>query len=198
MESEPLFTGAASLDWKINGKGRTTNELIRGLKGPIKLTTTQPVLKGMSVENMLCQAVALVNQEALTATFPADTSFKTLGADLQLSDGKLQISPLSAELAQVKLSGSGNLDLLSQDFKTTFKARLTPELEQLDRACRVSKRLTAIDWPVTCKGNTSEDPAKWCGVDTEDIIQDLTKNEAKRTVEKEARKLLNKFFNKGD
>ena len=198
MESEPLFTGAASLDWKINGQGRTTNELIQGLKGPIKLTTIQPVLKGMSVEKMLCQAVALVNQEALTATFPADTSFKTLGADLQLNDGKLQISPLSAELAQVKLSGSGNLDLLSQDFKTTFKARLTPELEQLDRACRVSKRLTAIDWPVTCKGNTSEDPAKWCGVDTEDIITDLTKNEAKRAVEKEASKLLNKFFNKGD
>ena len=52
----------------------------------------------------------------------------------------------------------------------------------------------AIDWPVKCKGNTSEDPAKWCGVDTQEIIEDLAKNEAQRTIEKEAGKLLDKFF----
>ena len=37
---------------------------------------------------MLCQAVALTNQEQLTASFPASTAFTTLGADIQLPDGK--------------------------------------------------------------------------------------------------------------
>ena len=193
-DSEPVFSGRASLDWKLNGEGRTPNELVAGLQGPINLTTAEPVLRGMSVEGMLCQAVALVNQERLTATFPADTRFQTLGAALGLADGKLNLKPLKAQLPQIQLTGSGSLDLLSQDFKTTFKARLSPELEQLDRACRVSKRLTAIDWPVKCKGNTADDPGKWCGVDTEKIIEDMAKNEARRTVEKEAGKLLDKLF----
>ena len=194
MESEPLFSGTASLDWKLDGKGRTTNELIAGLRGPIEFTTGEPVLRGMSVEGMLCQAVALVNQEQLTSTFPADTSFQTLGASLRLVDGKLKLSPLQAKLTGVQLTGTGGLDLLSQDFKVTFKARLSPELEETDRACRVSKRLTAIDWPIKCKGNTSEDPQGWCGVETDEIVADLATNEAKRAVEKEAGKLLDKLF----
>ena len=194
MESEPLFTGGASLDWKLDGKGRTSNELLTALSGPINLSTAQPMLKGMSVEHMLCQAVALVNQEALSTTFPTDTRFTALGAALKLGDGKVNLSPLNADLAQVRLTGTGVLDLFSGDFKTTFKAKLSPELEELDKACRVSKRLVAIDWPVKCKGNTSEDPAKWCGVDTQEIIEDLAKNEAQRTIEKEAGKLLDKFF----
>lgn len=194
VESEPLLTGTASLDWKLAGKGRTVNELIEALNGPVTLSTEQVVLKGMGVEKMLCQAVALVNQKALTAQFPVDTRFQELGAKLRLHAGKVNLQPLNGKLQYITLRGEGELDLLSQDFKTTFKARLSPELETMDPACEVSSRLTAIDWPLKCKGNTSGDPAKWCGVDTQDIIADLTRNEAQRKVEKEAGKLLNKLF----
>jgi uncharacterized protein involved in outer membrane biogenesis len=194
MESAPLFSGSANLEWTVTGRGRTANELIAALEGPINLTTDSPILRGTSVEAMLCEAVALVNQERLTTAFPADTRFQELGAALSLADGKLNLQPLKATLPGVQLSGTGNLDLLSQDFKTTFKARLSPELENLDRACRVSKRLTAIDWPVRCKGNTADEPAKWCRVDTDAIIEDLATNEAKRQIEKEAGKLLDKLF----
>ena len=170
------------------------NELTAALTGPIKLRTEQVVLQDMRVQYMICQAVALTNQEALTATFPANTSFETLSADIQLADGKAKLSPLRAKLAHITLNGTGAFDLLSQDFKAGVKASLSPELEQVDRACRVSKRLTAIDWPVNCKGNVSTDPAKWCGVDTQEIIQDLAKSEGKRKLEKEAGKLLDKLF----
>ncbi len=43
----------------------TVNELIGALNGPIKLQGNDTVLKDMSVEKMLCDAVALVNQEAV-------------------------------------------------------------------------------------------------------------------------------------
>ena len=194
MESDPLVTGTANVDWQLNSKGRSVNELTAALTGPIKLRTEQVVLQDMRVQYMICQAVALTNQEALTATFPANTSFETLSADIQLADGKAKLSPLRAELAHITLNGTGAFDLLSQDFKAGVKASLSPELEQVDRACRVSKRLTAIDWPVNCKGNVSTDPAKWCGVDTQEIIQDLAKSEGKRKLEKEAGKLLDKLF----
>jgi uncharacterized protein involved in outer membrane biogenesis len=194
MNSRPVFSGSASLDWNLTGSGRTANELIQGLTGPLNLTTAAPVLRGTSVEGMLCEAVALVNQERLTATFPTDTSFQELGAALALADGRLNLAPLTATLPGVQLTGRGDLDLLSRDFKTTFKARLSPQLEELDRACRVSKRLTAIDWPVKCRGNIEDEPANWCRVDTDAIIEDLATNEAKRQIEKEAGKLLDKLF----
>jgi uncharacterized protein involved in outer membrane biogenesis len=194
VESDPILTGTAGLNWQLHSKGRSVNELVAALSGPVKLRTEQVVLREMSVEHMVCQAVALTNQEQLTATFPAYTKFQTLSADIQLADGKARLRPLRAELPQIALVGTGAFDLLSQDFKASVKATLSPELEQLDRACRVSKRLTAIDWPVNCKGNVSTDPAKWCSVDTEEIIQDLAKNEGKRKLQKEANKLLKKLF----
>lgn len=194
MEAQPMLSGDATLDWQLTGKGRTVNELVTALKGPVRLNTKQVVLNNMGIEGMLCQAVALVNQEALSTKFPRSTRFETLSADIELADGKARLNPLRAELPEVSLKGTGVFELLSQDFKATFKAQLSPGLEDLDRACRVSKRLTAIDWPVRCKGNTASDPAKWCAVDTEEIIADLAKHEATRTIQKEAGKLLDKLF----
>lgn len=190
------ITGTATLNWQLNSRGRTSNELIEALAGPIQLGTEEIVLQGTSVEKMLCQVVALTNQEQLTATFEPATRFTTLSADIQVADGKASLRPLRAELANVSLTGGGNFNLLSQDFDTTFKARLSPGLEEVDRACRVSKRITAIDWPVNCKGNTATEPGGWCKVDSDKIIQDLAVSEGKRKLEKEASKLLNKLFKK--
>ena len=102
---------------------------------------------------------------------------------------------LRADLDHIKLTGSGSYTLLDGDFDTTFKARLSPELESVDRACRVSKRLTAIDWPLDCSGNIDGEPGKWCKVDTAAIVKDLSVNEAQRKIEKKAGKLLDKLFN---
>jgi hypothetical protein len=169
--------------------------LIAGLSGPIKLTTQQVILEDIGIEGMLCQAVALTNQESLSTSFPASTRLETLAADIRLMDGRATLHPLRAELAQISLAGDGSYDLLSRDFDLTFKARLSPELENLDRACRVSKRLTAIDWPANCRGNANGEAGKWCSVDAQAIIEDLTKNEAERKLKKKAGKLLDKLFN---
>ena len=54
----------------------------------------------------------------------------------------------------------------------------------------------AIDWPVDCKGNIDGEPAKWCRVDTKEIVEDLGENEVRRKLEKKAGKLLDKLFNR--
>ena len=64
----------------------------------------------------------------------------------------------------------------------------------MDPACRVNERYASIEWPVACKGNLGTDPAEWCGVDTREIIEEMAKNEAKRKIEKEAGRLLDKLF----
>lgn len=193
--TKPLATGQASLDWTLQSAGRTRNELVTALNGPISLQTSQVVLRGIAVERLLCEAVALTNREKLSAQFSGDTRFQALGANIQLADGFAKLQALRAELDHIKLTGSGSYTLLEGNFDATFKARLSPELESLDRACRVSKRLTAIAWPLDCSGNIDGEPGKWCKVDTAEIVKDLSVNEAQRKIEKKAGKLLEKLFN---
>jgi AsmA protein len=194
VESEPVITGTASLTWTLKSSGRTANELIEAMNGPLKLTTDQVVLKEMGIEKMFCQVVALANQQGLTAEFPADSAVKDLSADIQLNDGKVKLNPLKVDLEGISLRGKGRLELLSQDFKADFDARITPALGELDPACRVNERYTSIDWPVDCEGNVSGEPGDWCMVDSGEILEQLAKKEATRKVQKEAGKLLDKLF----
>lgn len=195
-EAAGRLRGQASLNWELNGSGRTQNELLRSLGGPIQLDTTDVTLVGTSVDKLLCQAVALTNQEELTTVFPEDTQFSNISATVQLRDGKAVLAPLRAELENIQLTGTGEFDLLQQSFKADFAARLSPDLEEVDRACRLNSRLTAMDFPVTCKGELAGDPGDWCGVDSSKIIRDLAVTEGRRKVEKKASKLLNKFLQK--
>jgi uncharacterized protein involved in outer membrane biogenesis len=195
LESEPAMTGKASLDWTLRGGGDTVNELVRSLAGPIKLTTRQIVLKELALEKMFCQAVALANQEALQTEFPGDSAVTDLSADVRLAEGQARLNPLRIDLNGVSLRGKGSIDLLSREFKANFNARISPALGELDPACRIDERYTEIEWPVRCKGSTQGDPGDWCAVDTGDILEQLAKGEAKRKIEKEAGKLLDKLFN---
>jgi uncharacterized protein involved in outer membrane biogenesis len=195
--SKPVLTGTATLNWQLYSLGHSANELTTALHGPITLTTQEVVLQGTSVEKLLCEAVALTNKEQLTAIFPSSTRLETLTADIQIANGVASLDPLHADLPLVALIGSGNFDLLNQDFVANFKARLSPELEQLDHACRVSKRLIAIDWPVNCAGSIGTEPAKWCSVDASKIIKNLTVNEGMEKLQKKGSKLLDKLFNRG-
>ena len=197
-KSARMLSGDATMNWQLDSRGRSTNELIAALNGPIKLTTEKVVLRGTSIEKSLCKAVALTNNESLTANFPANTRFETLFASIQVANGKAILNPLRVELPGIALTGSGSYDLVKRDFVAAFKGRLSDKLERLDRACRVSKRLTAIDWPVNCAGSVGTEPASWCRVDTAKIVQDLTINKGLDKFEKKAGKLFNKLFNRGD
>ena len=58
------------------------------MNGPLTLTTDGVVLEGTSIEKSMCKAVALTNNESLTATFPANTHFESLFADVQIANGE--------------------------------------------------------------------------------------------------------------
>ncbi|MBE9537658.1 MAG: AsmA family protein [Proteobacteria bacterium] len=194
MGSEPIVTGKANLGWRLNSSGSTANQLIEAMRGPIDLQTSEVVLQSLGIEKMLCEAVALANHESLTKQLPDITRFENLSVKLRMDKGKVQLKPLRAELSKVMLSGEGALDLLQQDFKVSFKATLSEDMGELDPACRVNDRLTAIAWPINCKGKLAGDPADWCGVDSQKIIEDLATKEVQHQLEKEGSKLLDKLF----
>jgi len=193
-EVESNMVGTATMDWQFNSRGTTSNELVNNLSGPANLNTDGVVLQDVGIEKMLCEAVAMVNQETLTTELPETSTLDDLSARVVMRNGNAVLSPLSVDARAVGLRGEGRLGLLSQDFQATFAAKITPELAELDPACRVNERYSSIEWPVSCQGNVGTDPAEWCGVDTQKIIEELAKNEAKRKIEKEAGRLLDKLF----
>lgn len=192
VESEPVLSGTADLNWKLHGRGNSSNALTQSIAGPIELVAHDAVLKDMGVEQMMCEAVALVNQESLSATFPTSSAFQALAVDIQLGEGKARLAPLNAQLGAISLQGTGSLDLASQDFDTRFAARMSTGLEELDPACRVNDRITSIDWPVNCKGNVTGEPGEWCAVDSGEIIEELATQEVKRKATKEIERKLGK------
>ncbi|MEH6591291.1 MAG: AsmA family protein [Halioglobus sp.] len=196
MEFEPMATGTAGLEWRLRSSGATMNELIGGLSGPVDIATEEVTLLNLGIDKMLCEAVALANRETLTTQLPEETPFENLSLKLKLKKGKGQMNPFSADLAHSHLTGTGTFDLDKQDFAATFTARLSPTLAELDPACRVNERYTAIGWPVNCAGDIGADPADWCGVDSQKIIEDMATKEVKRQVEKEAGRYLDKLFKK--
>jgi uncharacterized protein involved in outer membrane biogenesis len=189
-ELEPMMSGKASLDWKLHGEGNTSGALTNTLRGPISLQTEAAVLLGMGVEKMLCEAVALVNQESLSAEFPANSPFEALSVEIMMGEGKATLQPLRAKLADVRLLGKGAMDLNTLDFDTTFTAKLLPGLGELDPACRVNERISAIDWPLACKGNVAGEPGDWCSVDSGEILGDMAEYELKRKAQKKVEEKL--------
>ena len=194
----PIISGSANLDWQLRATGGDRSALLTSLDGPITVATESLILHGTSVEHILCQTIALSNQETLNATFSADTHFQPLTATIALAGGRANLQPVQANLPGVALRGAGSLDLRTDVVNAQFVARVSSELEQLDHACRVSKRLTALDWPVECTGDRGTDPSDWCRVDTTQIVQSLMMDEGMEKLEKKASKFLNKLFNRGD
>jgi len=192
VEAKPVLSGRADLNWKLHGRGNSSKAITQTLKGPIELVARDAVLTDMGVEQMMCEAVALVNREALSASFPASSRFQTLAADIELGGGQAKLQPLEAQLGEIGLRGTGALTLESLEFDTTFRARLSPGLEKLDPACRVNQRITAIDWPVNCKGQVTGDPADWCAVDTAEIVEDIATQEIKGKAQEEIERKLGK------
>jgi uncharacterized protein involved in outer membrane biogenesis len=194
MEAGLSASGSADLTWTLSGSGRTRNELIKSLTGPIDFTTADITLQDIALQRMICSGVALVNKESLVAEFPTDTAFEALSARVQLANGVATLDPLTATLPAIALSGNGSLALDTQDLRASLRAQLSSELGEFDPACEIDERYTQLRWPVECRGNLAGNPASWCKVDTTEIVKELVENEAERKVKKEAGKLLKKLL----
>ncbi|MFK7828341.1 MAG: AsmA family protein [Congregibacter sp.] len=194
MDAGVSARGVADLDWALTGAGSSSAELTKSLHGPINFDTTDIALEGIAMEQMICSGVALVNQEALSAEFPADTQFQGLSAKIQFDEGVATLNPLTAKLNAISLTGNGKVDLNSQELRASVRAQLSAELGEMDPACVINERYTDLRWPVECEGSLSGEPADWCKVNTTEIVKDIAEGEIKRKAQKEVGKLFKKLF----
>lgn len=194
LEADPVLSGRADARWQLESRGGSRNALIAALEGEIRFDTEALALEQVGVERMLCQVMAQVNQEPLQNDLPARSSFTNASARILLTAGEARLDPLLADLAHIGLRGDGTLDLLSNDFVASFRARLAPTLAEVDPACRVNQRLAAIDWPVNCRGQLGGEPSEWCKVDSEAIIADLARRELENMAREEGGRFLQRLL----
>lgn len=198
MEVEAELQGSGDLQWQLATTGADTEALLQALDGTVDLASPSLTLREIGIHQLLCGVVARVNQEALTASFPADTVFSPLRATLRFRDGQMLLDPLEGSLEHIELRGDGRLAMASGDLRAELRARLSPGLGDTDPACRVNKRLTAIDWPVECRGQLGTEPKDWCRVDAESIVADLARNELEGKAREGAGRLLQRLLQRDD
>jgi len=194
LEQPNTAKGSVNMNWDLATEGTLVSDLSKALDGDIQLNGEDVEVTAVSLQAMVCEAVALVNQETLRNPMPDTTAVSALAMTIDFEDGDAVLKDTTIATAGVSLTGNGRANLSNNNFRARFDAKLDNRLQALDNACRVNDRYTALDWPILCEGNINEDPAKSCTIDSKAIAQQLLKNEAESTLKKEAGKVLNKLF----
>lgn len=189
LGSDDMAAGRVDIDWEIETEGVTTDDLKMGLDGDINLNGRNVKITAVSMQEMMCNAIAQVNQEEITNPMPEVTDVSVLKMVVTFDDGKAQLANLEVATKGVALGGQGVAALDDLKFQTRFIATVDEELSKLDKACRVEERYAAVDWPIRCSGVLTGDANEWCALDLDSIVRQLLENEARSELSKKADKL---------
>lgn len=191
------ITGALNASASLTASGSNTSAWLGSLTGPADFNVSGAQVHDLNVEQLLCEAIALTNQQSLSAQFESMTSFNALDAKLQFDSGVAHLRPLNASLENLRLNGTGEYLLKDDTFNIVIAGRVTGDLEAVDPACRVTNRMREIDWPMRCQGQINENASDWCGIDrqgVQKIIAQIATDKVKKKVGKELLKGLDKLF----
>jgi AsmA protein len=187
------FTGTANFNLNVRANGKTSTDLQNTLSGPVSFGIDKPVLSGLNVDKLACEAIAKTPGKQLTKTDWAEsTQFHRIGGKFQFENGVGRNNDLAATLANMQITGGGVIDLPQEAVDYRVGLRISGDLSEQDPACEINERYRNINWPVRCKGKLSDDPGDMCGIDAEG----LTKVASEMLLEEGKRKLADKLFGK--
>lgn len=183
----PQLRGAIDLTMDVRATGNSMQQWMSSLNGQARFNVDDGALLGVNLEQKLCQAIALVNREALAAPVgSADTPFRELKGSFRIVDGTVISENLVADLPGITVNGRGEVVLPTQrmDYRLGLVLK-GGKTEMPDPACRVNERYVGVAWPVRCNGYL-RNAASSCAVDTDAVTQlagQLLGNEARRKLE---------------
>ncbi len=169
-----VLDGALNASANLQARGLSREQWIASLDGPIRLHIEKPVLHGISAEQSVCKAAAALNGEALERRFEPLTRLRALDANVDFRKGVGELQRLLATTQNMSLEGEGSIDLRQRRIALRLDARITGDMETLDHACRMNRRMQRVTWPIRCRGSLDADPADWCGIDKNDLL-DITR-----------------------
>jgi uncharacterized protein involved in outer membrane biogenesis len=99
--------GRANVSMDLRGRGRQFDAIAKSLTGQGRLLMTEGKITSFDLE----QQVALIGKLTGLSTGGAGTTFRQLGANFRLANGRLLTEGLHLELGQIKVMGDGALQL---------------------------------------------------------------------------------------
>lgn len=190
---EGRLSGTAAL----RARGNAAPAWTASLAGPVDVHITAPVVHEVSVNKLVCEAAAKLNREKPTARFDPLTRMESIDVRLDFEEGVGALRRMDAALPHFAVRGDGKLDLPARKLRIDLRAQATDDLSAIDNACRLTRKMQAVEWPVQCKGSFDDDPTRWCGVDA----GEMTKIALKLTTQSVPDKIkgtFDKLFGRGD
>ena len=198
MGNTDAASGRIEMGWELETEGVTADDLMAALDGDVTATGQDLMLQKVSVQGLVCNAVAIVNKIPPISGLPTNTPITDLSLAVDFDDGLGDIEKLSFSTPGVALKGSGDIDLSSMDFGFRMEGQVNNEITEVSPLCVIDQRYAGVDWPVDCSGNLASESGAACQVDVASIAEQILKNEAQQqiqdTIEEKAGSFIKKLF----
>ena len=198
MGNTDAASGRIEMAWELETEGVTADDLMAALDGDVTANGQDLMLQKVSVQGLVCNAVAIVNKIPPISGLPTNTPITDLSLAVDFDDGLGDIEKLRFSTPGVELKGSGDIDLNSMDFGFRMEGQVNNEITEVSPLCVIDQRYAGVDWPVDCSGNLASESGAACQVDVASIAEQILKNEAQQqmqdTIEEKAGSFIKKLF----
>jgi len=198
MGNTDAASGRIELDWDFETEGVSADDLMAALDGDLSASGQDLVLQKVSVQGLICSAVALVNKIPPITGLPTNTPITDLSLAVDFDEGMGDIEKLRFSTPGAELKGSGDIDLGSMDFGFRMEGQVNNDIMEVSPLCVIDQRYAGVDWPVDCAGNLASESGAACEVDVASIAEQILKNEAQQqmqdAIEEKAGSFIKKLF----
>jgi hypothetical protein len=198
MGNTDAASGRIEMGWDLETEGISADDLMAALDGDVSASGQDLILQKVSVQGLICSAVALVNKIPPIAGLPTNTPITDLSLAVDFDKGMGDIEKLRFSTPGVELKGSGDIDLSSMDFGFRMEGQVNNEIMEVSPLCVIDQRYAGVDWPVDCTGNLASESGAACKVDVATIAMQILKNEAQQkmqdAIEEKASSFIKKLF----
>jgi uncharacterized protein involved in outer membrane biogenesis len=191
-------SGRIEMGWDLETEGATSADLLAGMDGDLNVAGQDLVLEKVSLQALICSAVAVVNKIPPIAGLPTNTPITDLSLSVDFDQGVGDIEKLRFATPGVLMKGEGDISLSTLDFGFRLEGQVNNEIMEVSSLCVIDQRYAGVDWPVDCQGSLAAESPASCRVDVATIAQQIIENEAKQQVqdmiEEKAGSLIKKLF----
>ena len=198
MGNTDAASGRIEMGWDLETKGISSNDFLAALDGDVSASGQDLILQKVSVQGLICIAVALVNKIPPIGGLPTNTPVTDLSLAVDFDKGMGDIEKLRFSTPGAELKGAGDIDLGSMDFGFRMEGQVNNEIMEVSPLCAIDQRYAGVEWPVDCTGNLASESGATCQVDVASIAMQILKNEARQqmqeTIEEKASSFIKKLF----
>ncbi|MEK9988935.1 MAG: AsmA family protein [Halieaceae bacterium] len=198
LGNQDAASGRIEMGWDLTTQGETSEDLVAALDGDVSAGGQDLVIKKVSIQALVCSAVAAVNKIPPITGLPNNTPITDLSLAIDFDDGAGDIEKLRFATPGVEMKGSGDVDLKTLDFGFRLEGQVNNDIMQVSSLCVIDQRYSGVDWPLDCSGNLASESGANCKLDVASIAQQIIENEAKQqiqdAVEEKAGSFIKKIF----